>query len=114
MNETDIKEIVTRQLDAYNKHDFKSFASCYAADILSYDLNTSEQIKEMSGSNFFSHYEKKFLENPEIHCLVCERIICDNLVIDKERISNFQGKSHEELVIYQVQDGLITKMWFKR
>lgn len=114
MNEIDTLEVVNRQLEAYNRCDYETFSSCYKSDILSYDINTSELIKEMSGSNFFNHYAKKFLENPEIHCEVRERIICDDLVIDKERISNFQGGNHEELVIYQVQDGLIKKMWFKR
>jgi hypothetical protein len=107
-------DVVNRQLEAYNRHDYEVFAACYYKDIVSFDLNTSEKIEEMSGSNFFEHYFNKFLKNPQIHCLVQERIINGNLVVDKEQISNFQGGSHNELVIYQVNDGLISQMWFRR
>ncbi|MBA2729010.1 MAG: hypothetical protein H0U49_12670 [Parachlamydiaceae bacterium] len=112
--EAETLEVVNRQLDAYNKRDYESFASCYCSDIISFDLNTSEQILEMSGSNFFKHYSNKLQENPKIHCKVIERITCGNLVIDKELISNFQGANHDEVVIYQVEEQLISKMWFKR
>ena len=114
MKDTAILEVVDRQLDAYNKRNYQIFTSCYQSDIVSFDLNTLETIEEMSGDNFFRHYSKKFQENPEIHCQVIERIISGNMVIDKERISNFQGGNHDELVIYQVDKGVISKMWFKR
>lgn len=112
--ETIAVEVVNKQLDAYNKQDYPVFAACYHPDIISFDLNTSRQIIEMSGSDFFKHYHDKFLNNPEIFCKVTQRIINGNLVVDQELISNFQGGSHSELVIYQVDEGLITKMWFKR
>ncbi len=115
-NETEeiTQKIVNKQLDAYNRCDYETFASCYQKDILSFDLNTSEQIQEMSGANFFEHYSQKFLKNPKIHCAVIQRIVQNNLIIDKERISNYQGSAHDELVIYQVDNGLISKMWFRR
>lgn len=112
--ETMTLDIVNKQLEAYNTHNYEVFSTCYHNDIVSFDLNTSEKIEEMSGSNFFTHYFDKFLENPQIHCTVIERIVNGNLVIDKEHISNFQGNEHNELVIYQVDDGLISKMWFNR
>ena len=113
-NENIALDVVNKQLDAYNNHNYEVFASCYHKEIISFDLNTSEKYEEMSGSSFFKHYFDKFQENPKIHCAVIERIVDGNLVIDKERISNFQGTGHNELVIYQVNDGLITKMWYKR
>jgi len=114
MNDSSILEVVNKQLDAYNNRNYETFAACYRSDIISYDLNTSEVIEEMSGSGFFKHYSDKFQENPEIHCKVTERIVSGNMVIDNERISNYEGGSHDELVIYQVDEGVISKMWFKR
>jgi hypothetical protein len=109
-----LEAVVDLQLKAYNAGDYKTFAKCYDLNILSYDFETSEQIPELCRIHFFNHYEKKFSENPNLHCQVVERIIHDNLVIDKEIVSNFQSKTIHELVIYQVDDGLITKMWFKK
>lgn len=114
MNNAEIIEVVNKQLEAYNNRNYETFASCYRSDIISFDLHTSKVIEEMSGSGFFEHYSEKFKENPEIHCKVTERIVNGNMVVDNELISNFQGGSHNELVIYQVEDGIISKMWFKR
>ncbi len=109
-----VEEIVDLQLDAYNKGDYETFAKCYDINMVSYDLNTSEKIPELCGSYFFNHYRKKFSENPNLHCKVLKRITHENLVVDEEIVSNLQSKSVGELVIYQVDNGLITKMWFKK
>lgn len=108
------EEVVKVQLDAYNANDFNTFADCYDKKIISYDLNTGNRIDELSGDQFFSHYRCKLSENRNIHCLITQRIVIDNLVVDKEIISNYRSTSCEELVIYQVDNGVITKMWFKK
>ena len=107
-------DVVNKQLEAYNSQNYEAFAACYCNDIVSFDLNTSQKIEGMSGESFFMHYFNKFQKNPNIYCAVIERIVNGNLVIDKEQIFNFEGNAHSELVIYQVDDGLISKMWFKR
>lgn len=114
VNESTMTEIVDGQLDAYNKGDYGLFISYYSSNILSYDLNSSQLIPNMCGECFFNHYRNKFLQNPNIHCSVIQRIAHENLVIDKEVISDYRNTQHQELVIYQVDDGLITKMWFSQ
>ncbi len=113
-NKCPFEYIVEVQLNAYNEGDYKTFASCYSSDIVSYDLDSSETIPHLCGLHFFSHYNKKFSENPNLNCKVVQRISHDNLVIDKEIISNFQKQIHQEVVIYQIDQGLITKMWFSK
>lgn len=107
-------QIVDKQLKAYNDQDFETFASCYHEDIKSYDFETLNLLHNMCGKHFFDHYKKKFQQNPELFCEVTERIIHDNLVVDKERIKACKGNNHTEMVIYQVKDGLISKMWFSK
>lgn len=107
-------QIIDKQLHAYNNLDFETFASCYHENIQSYSLETQAQLENMSGEKFFAHYKEKFKQNPEILCEVTERIVHDDLVIDKERITSCNDNNHREMVIYKVKDGLISKMWFSK
>lgn len=107
-------QVVDKQLEAYNKKDFETFASCYHPQIMSYDLENSSIIDQMCGESFFAHYKKKFQENPEIFCEVTERVVHDDLVLDKEYIKACRGTNHREMVIYKVEEGLITKMWYTK
>jgi hypothetical protein len=109
-----VTQIVDKQLKAYNQLDFETFASCYHENIKSYELETQAQLENMCGDKFFLHYKEKFKKNPEIFCKVTERIVHDDLVIDKEYITTCKGRNHKEMVIYKVEDGLITKMWFSK
>ncbi len=109
-----IEEVVDKQLIAYNKGNYEVFASCYHEDILSYDLLLATLNPQMSGAFFFAHYRNKFSNNPTLHCQVTERIVHDDLVIDKELITGYGKRNHTELVIYQVERGRISKMWFSK
>lgn len=107
-----VQDIVDKQLAAYNKCDYETFASYYDPEITSYDLHTSVINHKMSRKNFFDHYREKFIQNPNIQCEVTNRIVHGNLVIDEEILTHYQNKSHKECVIYQVDNGRITKMWY--
>ncbi len=109
-----LEEIIDLQLKAYNENDFETFASCYHKNIISIDLDSSEIIPHLCGEHFFNYYRKKLSENPTLNCQVIQRITHDNLIVDKEIISNFHSQPHQELVIYQIEHNLITKMWFTK
>jgi|GEM_PF-3484398 hypothetical protein len=109
-----IEKIVDLQLKAYNEGDYPLFASCYDKNILSFDFETASIISHLSDSSFFDYYRQKFIENPDLHCEVTQRIVHGNLVVDQEIISHFQSQVHKEMVIYQVDGDLITKMWFSK
>lgn len=109
-----LTEVVDRQLVAYNNGDFSTFTLCYDRNIQSYDFETNKLVPSMCGESFFAHYEEKFAQNPEIFCEVTDRMVHDNLVVDKELIKGYNGKNHREMVIYCVENNLITKMWFSK
>ncbi len=114
MKTMSIEEIVDLQLEAYNRANFETFAACYRRDIVSYCLMSALPNLNMCGDAFFSHYRKKFSENPNLHCKVTKRLVHDNLVIDQELISDYRNQNHTEVVIYKVEEGLISAMWFSR
>lgn len=108
------EDVVNKQLIAYNEGDFETFISYYHPNITSFDLETAKQNPSMSGMNFFAHYRRKFLEHPKIHCQIVKRVVHHDLVIDQEVISKSDNQKHSELVIYQVKEGRISKMWFSK
>ncbi|MFZ4773110.1 MAG: hypothetical protein ACOYK9_03880 [Chlamydiia bacterium] len=108
------EEVVQRQLIAYNEQNYEEFASCYLEDIISYHLETSLIDLEMSGSKFFDHYREKFTNNPNLHCRVTNRMVHKNLIVDHEILSGYNNRNFTDLVIYQVDDGKISKMWFTK
>lgn len=107
---TEAEIVVERQLEAYNRGDYETFAACYHKDIVSHDLQTNH--RQMGGEQFFKYYENKFAQNPHLHCKVIHRIVHGNLIVDEEIISDYRDQDHKEFVIYQVEDGVITQMWF--
>lgn len=113
-NKISAEEVVEKQLAAYNNGDYDLFASYYHSNITSYEMETGRQNPLMSGMNFFAHYRKKFLEHSKIHCKVVGRLIHNNLVIDQEVITNWGERSLSGLVIYLVEAGKVSKMWFSK
>lgn len=108
----DFEEIVDRQLDAYNRRDFETFASYYHPQISSFNLESSQILPEMTGNRFFEHYRKKFIDYPELHCKVTRRIVQGCFVVDSEEISFGENQKENELVIYQIEGQKIIRMWF--
>jgi hypothetical protein len=107
-----VTDVVDKQLIAYNELDFDSFSSCYHQDIISYDIESGKRLDNLCARNFFNYYQEKFTKNPEIQCQVIQRMVHNNMVVDKEYITSCNGSNHYEMVIYMVEGGLIRKMWF--
>src|SRR5687767_5987002 len=103
-------EVVQRQLDAYNAHDLDAFAATYSENIQMIRLPATEpaitnkaELREFYGSNRFMA--------PSLHAEVLSRIVLGNKVIDHERITGLQKDPFECVVIYEVQNGLIERVW---
>jgi hypothetical protein len=58
-------------------------------------------------------YELLFAENPALHAQVPRRIIVGNHVIDEEVVTGLPGgNTIRATAIYEVLDGLISRVWF--
>jgi len=103
------------QLEAYNRGDIDLFCSFYHPDVTAYSLGTNEPF--CKGMNEFRPiYNKRFQENPKLHCELKSRIVTNNSVLDEEwvtGVSNNPNGSHV-VAIYQFKDDLIYNIWFAR
>ncbi|MGO4388117.1 nuclear transport factor 2 family protein [Microvirga sp. 2YAF29] len=106
-------EIVGRQLDAYNARDIDAFMACWAEDaqFLAFPdtllAQGAQQIRERHVSRF---------QEPNLHGKLISRMAVGNMVVDQEIVTRTfpEGTGTVEVIaIYEVEDGLIRKAWFK-
>ena len=110
--------IVQRQLDAYNAHDLDALMAIYSDDVQHFEFpstlvaNGAAQVRERLSVRF---------QEPDLHARLVNRIAMGNLVIDQEVITrNFpepdagsQIGTIELIAMYEVQDALIVRAWFR-
>jgi hypothetical protein len=106
------EHIVQRSLETFNSHDLDAFLPLFADDVLILDLlDGSEILRGMAA--FRDRYARAFAEDPEIHADLLGRIVMGSLVVDHESLRRAPNRAAEQaLVVYEVDGGQITRMWF--
>lgn len=103
-----------RQLEAYNARDAQAFAAAYAPDVEIFDLPGAA--RTLSGrDDLRARYATLFAASPELHCRLLARMVHAPFVVDHEQVSGLRGGAPVFAVaIYQVEAGLIRRVWFLR
>ncbi|WP_222611355.1 nuclear transport factor 2 family protein [Winogradskyella echinorum] len=101
--------IVNKQLLAYNNRDIETFTNTYSKDVKLYSfpnkLNSEGQEALRKG------YTSFFENVPDLNAEIVNRIVLGNKVIDKEKVI-INGKIYYAVAIYEVENGLISKVTF--
>jgi len=102
-------QVVQRYVDAANHGDLEAFLALYAPDIRKFRFpgtpasQGSEHMREI--------YTRSFAEKRGIHVEIVKAIILGDKVACQDHVIGLpDGKSADELTVYQVQNGLITNM----
>ncbi|GAB5399840.1 MAG: hypothetical protein Aureis2KO_14250 [Aureisphaera sp.] len=101
--------IVDKQLEAYNNRDIDAFMATYTDSVKLYSFPNeflSEGQEAMKG-NYASFFER----TPDLNCTVKNRIVIGNKVIDEEFLT-INGNNYAAIAIYEVENGLISKVTF--
>ncbi len=108
------EEIVQKQVDAYNSRDIQTFVACHHPKVELY--NFSEASPYATGADQLHNiYNDVFINSPQLHADIVNRMVMGNIVIDHEKVSGRKGiDSLEIIAVYEVQDGLIAKARFIR
>ena len=105
----DPEVIVQKQLEAYNARDIDAFLATYAKDIKLYNY---PEILTSEGREALRNGYSGFFENtPDLHCEIRTRIVIGNKVIDEEFVT-VNGGTISAVAIYEVENGLISKVTF--
>jgi hypothetical protein len=108
-SETEVEKIVQQQLDAYNKRDIDAFMATYSTDVKLYDY--PEKLKSEGQKTMRESYEAFFKRTPDLQAFIKKRIVIGNKVIDEEQVT-INGKIYNAVAIYEVKNGLISKVTF--
>ncbi len=105
--------VIQQQLDAYNARDIDAFMACWADDALYYEH--PDTLLASGKSEIRERHIARFKE-PSLFGERIKRMMVGNLVVDQEVVTrNFpQGRGKMDVIaIYEVEQGKITKAWFK-
>ncbi|MCB9473489.1 MAG: nuclear transport factor 2 family protein [Candidatus Delongbacteria bacterium] len=103
--------LVQHQLDAYNAHDLPAFLACYHDQAELFRM--PEREPSMVGKAAIAErYGTQVFTVPDHHAELLGRLSSGNKVIDHERVLGLRPEPSEVFAIYEVQQGLITKVWF--
>lgn len=102
--------VVNKRMDAYNKHDLKSFLATYADNVEIYTYPTTSLAK--GKEHLTSIFEPMFKEGA-MHVTIHTQLENDSYVINHETVE-YLGKKTKYLSIYKVENNLITEVRFVR
>jgi hypothetical protein len=107
------RDIVNRQLVAYNAHDIEGYCALFARDATISDLVTGQMIC-VGLDEIRKVYTARFADNPKLHCIVHQRMEGPTHAIDKETVSGLPTGELNLMAIYEVREGLIRSLRFIR
>ncbi|MGG3466303.1 nuclear transport factor 2 family protein [Neobacillus pocheonensis] len=107
-----IETVVQQQIEFYNKQDLEGFASTYADDITVFSF--PDNTITLNGKQaLIERYKETFKK--KMFAEIRNRSIVGNKVIDWEIATNgITGESTSLMAIYEVNEHLISKVWFIR
>jgi len=108
-NITEVEAIVQRNLEAYNGRDINAFMKDYADDVKLYSYPNKLQTEGKEAMK--KSYKEWFERVPDLRAYVKKRIVIGNKVIDEEQVTA-NGKIFNAVAIYEIENGLISKVTF--
>lgn len=104
--------LVQRQLDAYNAHDLEGFLATYSPDIELFDLPDATKPTSTGLDAMRKTYGDMFTSLPRLRCNLGNRIVEGPFVIDHEICDIGGPEQMRAVAIYQLENGLIRRVWF--
>jgi len=102
-------DLAQRQLNAYNVRNIDAFLEPYAEDVEIYSY--PDKLFFRGKSDLQRNYSALFDNTPGLHCELVNRIAQGNMVFDQERVL-LGNRMIEGVVMYQVEEGKIRKVYF--
>lgn len=103
-------DVVQRQVEAYNAHNLEAFAATYGETIQMIRLPATEPAIK-SKAELIEFYGSKRFTEPNLHAEILNRTVLGNKVLDHERITGLPNSPFECVVIYEVENDLIQRVW---
>jgi hypothetical protein len=103
------RDVIERQLAAYNRRDLDGFVACYAGD--ANVVQPDGSLLAFGRDEIRTRYGELFARSPDLHAEISNRIEVGSVVVDEERVTGFilpgMPSEIQVAVVYRVADGLI-------
>jgi hypothetical protein len=107
-------QVVAAQIDAFNKHDLEAFLATYSPHAVLYDH--PDRVRASGVGEIRQAYASALANNPALRVSVSSRITEGRFVTQQESLTGAADGSlaRNSMVIYEIVDGKIAKVWFVR
>ena len=106
---SEAEHIVQKQLEAYNSRNIDEFMATYTQNVKLYNY-PNELISE-GQEPMRKSYKQWFEQTKDLKALITKRMIIGNKIIDEERVTA-NGQVFNTIAIYEIENGLISKVTF--
>jgi len=106
----DVSTVVQRQVDAYNARDLAAFLDAYSEDVMVYRMPAAQPT--LSGKRAMGEfYQSQRFNIPTLHAKILSRMVAGNKVVDHELIHGIAKDDIAAIVVYEIHDDRISKVW---
>ncbi len=106
---SNIEDIVQTQVEAYNNKDIEAFLKTYSEDVKIFSF--PKKLMYSGKKTMRKVYSALFSEVSVLNCVIKNRIIIGNKVIDEEYVQ-FDNEFSNAVAIYEVKNGKIDSVTF--
>jgi len=107
------EDIIKKQVIAYNARDIEAFVNCHDPNVELYNFADPTPFA-IGRQQVRAIYGPVFEKSPNLNTEIINRIVMDNTVMDHELVTGRDGLDMELVAIYEVDNNLIMKAYFKR
>jgi len=104
--------VAQRRVEAFNRRDLDALAALYAPDARIYE--PPDRLRDSGIGAIRAAYARQFVSTSQAKVTVGERMTEDNYVVEREVETDASGRPRSALVISEVRDGKITRIWILR
>jgi hypothetical protein len=101
---------INRQLKAYNSKNLEEFIVNFSEDIKVYEF--PEKLLYEGKDQFRLFYSQRFLYSNLLNCIINNRIILNEIIVDHEIIHGIIENPVEVIVLYSFKNNLIFRIDF--
>lgn len=104
--------VAQRRVEAFNRRDLDALAALYAPDARIYD--PPDRLRDSGIGAIRAAYARQFASASQAMVTVGERMTEGGYVVEREVEADASGRPRSALVISEVRDGKITRIWILR
>lgn len=104
--------VAQKRIDAYNKRDLEPLVSLYASDARIFD--PPDRVRDAGLEEIRQTYSRRFSSPDWSRIETVNRMTEGNFVVERENESGPGGRSQSAIVISEIREGRIVRVWILR